>query len=342
MSFDRKDANVVAMKSEFNRYLDAIQPTRAQRNLAKEELEFLEGKLSDYISDDDPYKFVKALRSGSFAKATALRRSDTADFDADIAIYLEDDGSERNWKDLIAYIERLTRRAYERRTTRRPRFDPNESCVRAEFSVTPKINIDIVPIVAINHPAIPNWGVLPKRDGTLCYTSVSEHIEFVRSRNDPEHGVPFRKQVRLLKIWRNGAFSGSEQGKVSSFFLELILGKAFDQRRCDLTGDALGDLSRMIAWIIHDGLESVIHFPDSRVPLSGQPHPGPVVVLDPVNPEDNVAAAWTVHDRDRFLDRLDVLGDVLRDAELECAYDLDQAIEFVDQALPRFRDMAEG
>ena len=333
---------MVPMRSEFNRYLDAIQPTRAQRDLAKEELSFLEGKLSDYISEDDPYKFVKALRSGSFAKATALRRSESADFDADIAIYLEDDGSERNWKNLVAYIEKLTRRAYDRRITRRPRFETNESCVRVVFSVTPKINIDITPVMAINHPTIPNWGVLPKRDGTLCYTSVSEHVEFVRSRNVQEHGIPFRKQVRLLKIWRNGAFSGGEKGKVSSFFLELILGKAFDEQRLDLTGEALADLSRMIVWIIRHGLESAIHFPDPRVAPPTHFHQGPVVVLDPVNPEDNVAAAWTINDRDRFFDRLDVLRDVLRDGELECGYDLDEAIEFVDQALPRFRDLAAG
>ena len=77
------------LKSQFNRYLDAIQPTKGQRALAKDELSFLEGKLSEYISEDDPYRFVKALRTGSFAKATALRRTNTADFDADIAVYVE-------------------------------------------------------------------------------------------------------------------------------------------------------------------------------------------------------------------------------------------------------------
>lgn len=330
------------LRREFNRYLDAIQPTQGQRTLAKDELSFLESKLSEYIRQDDPFKFVKALRSGSFAKATALRRSESADFDADLAVYVEaEDADSTDIANLIAYVERLTRRAYEHRTKRRPRFETNESCVRVVFSVTPKINIDIVPIIAIEHDSIPNWGVLPKRDGTACYTSVSEHVEFVRSRNDPEHGVPFRKLVRLVKVWRNGAFSGTAQSKVRSFFLELVLGKAYDEQKQHLSGEALPDLSQSIAWIIRHGLATPIYFPDPRVPDGTTAHDAPVVVLDPVNRDDNVAADWTTADRDAFLDRLDELRDVLRDAAIEVGDDLDAAINFVNQALPKFRDLSK-
>ena len=333
----------IPLRHEFNRYLDVIQPTSGQRNLAKDELGFLEGRLSEYIREDDPFKFVKALRSGSFAKATALRRSESADFDADMAVYVEvADASSTDVANLIAYVEKLARRAYKARTTRRPRFEPNESCVRIAFRVTPKINIDVVPIVAIEHRSIPNWGVLPKRDGTRCHTSVSEHIEFVQSRNNQEHGVPFRKLIRLLKVWRNGAFSGPMQAKVRSFFLELLLGKAYDERKRSVTGEALRDLSMLIAWIMGHELAKPICFPDNRVPIETKPHLGPVVVLDPVNRDDNVAADWTHADRDEFLDRLDELRDLLRDAEIEVGDDLDRAIDFVDQALPKFRDFSEA
>ena len=330
------------LRHEFNRYLDVVQPTKGQRNLAKDELQFLEGKLSSYIREDDPFKFVKALRSGSFAKATALRRSDSADFDADMAVYVvADDADATDVTNLVAYIEKLAWRAYERRTTRRPRFEPNESCVRAIFDKTPKINIDIVPVMAVEHRSIPNWGILPKRDGTRCYTSVSEHIEFVRSRNVEDHGVPFRKLVRLLKVWRNGAFEGALQSKVRSFFLELVLGKAFDEQKRRLSGEALPDLSRLIAWIVDHEFRAPIYFPDKRVPGPTTSHAGPVVVLDPVNRDDNVAADWSAADRDTFLDRLDQLRDVLRDAEIEIGDDLDEAINFVNKALPAFQDYAK-
>lgn len=325
------------LKPEFDRYLDAIQPTKAQRTLAKEELDLLEGKLREFIQDDDPYRFVKALRSGSFAKATALRRTEAADFDADLAVYVKvDDEAAVDVADLVAYIEKLTRRAYKQRTTRRPRFETNESCVRVVFTAPPKINLDIVPIVAKEHKSIENWGLLPKRDGTECLTSVSEHIEFVRSRNDQGASVPFRKLVRLFKVWRNGAFEGKDQKKVRSFFLELVLGKAYDEQKARMTGEALADMSLLAAWIIQHRLECEISFPDCRVPPATVRHRGPVVVLDPINRDDNVTSDWTDADRERFLDRLDELRDVLRDAELEAPHDLDAAIAFVDQVLPNF------
>lgn len=165
------------LKRRFNRYLDAIQPTKAQRNLAKDELTFLENKLRDFIRDDDPFKFVKAPRTGSFAKATSLRREESADFDADIAVYVkEQEEGSANTSNLVAYIEKLTRRAYEKRSKRKPKFEKNESCVRAVFDVTPKINIDIVPIVALGHDTIPNWGVLPKkRWNTMSYIRHRAH-----------------------------------------------------------------------------------------------------------------------------------------------------------------------
>lgn len=325
------------LKAEFNRYLEAIQPTKGQRDLAKDELSFIEEKLHEFIQDDDPYRFVKALRSGSFAKATALRRTEAADFDADIAVYVDvDDDEAAEVADLIAYVEKLARRAYKRREKRRPRFETNESCVRVAFAAPPQINIDIVPIVAIPHDTIPNWGLLPKRDGTRCHTSVSEHIEFVQSRNEQNAPVPFRKLVRLFKVWRNGAFKGQDGEKVRSFFLELVIGKAYDEQRAEMTGEALPDMSRLAAWLIRHGLEREICFPDCRVACATVRHPGPVVVLDPINRDDNVAADWTVADREVFLDRLDELRDVLRDAELEARHDVEAAVAFVDQVLPNF------
>ena len=323
--------------------MDAIQPTPGQRNLAKQELSFLEKKLNEYIQDDDPFRFVKALRSGSFAKATALRRSESADFDADVAVYVEaKDADSSDVANLIVYVEKLARRAYKLRKVRRPRFEKHESCVRAVFSVTPKINIDIVPIVAIEHRSIPNWGVLPKRDSTRCLTSVSEHIQLVRSRNNQDHNVPFRKLVRLLKVWRNGAFDSDLRTKASSFLLEILLAKAYDEQRHALCGEAFPDLYLLLIWIIRQGLETPIVFPDPRVPREQIPHRSPVVILDPVNRDDNVASNWSIGDRDSFLGRVDQFLDLLRDAEIEFGADIDAAIEFVDQALPNFRDFATG
>ncbi len=330
------------LKSRFTRFLEAIRPTKSQRDLAKDELGFLEGKLRDYIQDDDPFTFVKALRSGSFPKATSLRRTEAADFDADLAVYVTAAaGAETPVADLVQYLENLARRAYKKRTQRKPKFIREDTCVRIVFDVTPKINIDVVPVVALDHNSIPNWGLIPRRDGSRPRTSVTEHIEFVRSRNNSKHSVPFHQQLRLWKRWRNHAFEEADHEKVSNFLLELLIGKAWDESEVSLTGEALHDLAIVGRWIIQHRLSKEISFPDKRVPSATVTHSSPVIVIDPVNRDNNVAAAWTVEDRDRFLERVDEFRDVLRDATLEADEEPDEAIAFLEQVFPGFRDLSE-
>lgn len=330
------------LKDRFARFLEAIRPTTGQRDLAKNELDFLEKKLREYIQDDDPFTFVKALRSGSFPKATALRRTETADFDADLAVYVTAaDGEEAAIGDLVQYLETLAKRAYEKRTERTPTFKREESCVRIAFDVTPKINIDVTPVVALDHKSIPNWGMIPRRDGTKPRTSITEHIEFVRSRNKDGHAIPFHQIERLWKRWRNHVFTDEEQQKVTNFLLELVLGKACDELETSLTGEALEDLSLFARWILQHRLEKEISFPDARVPAATTTHSAPVIVIDPVNRDNNVAAGWTTADRDRFIERVDEFRDVLRDAQLEAADDPDDAIAFLEQVFPDFGDLSE-
>lgn len=244
--------------------------------------------------------------------------------------------------ELIDYLEKLTRRAYQKRTHRKPKFDrSHESCVRVIFDVTPRINIDIVPIVAIEHDSIPNWGLLPKRDGTRCHTSISEHVEFVRSRNKAESAVPFHQLVRLMKRWRNNAFDEAEREKLGSFLIELILAKAFDEQEHALTGEALPDLGLLARSMLQHGLAKEISFPDSRVPSATVSHSGPVIVIDPMNRDNNLADDWTIADRDLFLERVDEFRDILRDAELEADDDPEVAIEFLEQVFPDFSDLSD-
>lgn len=333
---------IAPLKSRFTRFHEAIRPTQSQRDLAKEELYFLEEKLRDYIQDDDPFTFVKALRSGGFPKHTVLRRTEAADFDADLAVYVTaSDGADTPVSNLVQYLENLTRRAYENRTERKPKFVKEDSCVRIVFDVTPKINIDVVPVVALDHDSIPNWGLIPRRDGSRPRTSVTEHIEFARSRNNAKYSVPFHQQLRLWKRWRNHAFEEAEHDKIGNFLLELVLGKAYDESEASLTGEALHDLSVLARWIIQHRLAKEVSFPDKRVPAATVTHSSPVIVIDPVNRDNNVAEAWSAADRDRFLERVDQFRDVLRDVTLEADEEPDEAIAFLEQVFPGFGDLSE-
>ena len=96
-----------------------------------------------------------------------LRRHATGDFDADLGLYIKvDDDGETPTENLLDYTEALLRRAYAQRTQRKPTFDrSSKSSVKVKFEVAPKINLDITPIIALEHASIPNWGLIPRRDG---------------------------------------------------------------------------------------------------------------------------------------------------------------------------------
>ena len=147
--------------------------------------------------------------------------------------------------------------------------------------------------------------------------------------------------MRLFKRWRNDTFPDSERSKLTSFTIELILAKAYDEEARSITGEALPDLMVLTKWIVNHALESPIWFADARVAAPTVQHNGPVIVLDPINRDDNLTSGWTASDRDLFVDRVNELRDILRDAEIEEA-DPDAAVDFIEQAFHNFRDLSEG
>ncbi|MFZ5476913.1 MAG: SMODS domain-containing nucleotidyltransferase [Myxococcota bacterium] len=334
------------MNARFSRFVgaDGIGPTEGQLKIAKKELDFLETKLGEFIEDDDEVRFVKALRSGSYAKNTLLRRHEAGDFDADIAIYVEPkNGDEESLPLLLDYLERLLRRAYKDRTARPPTFDRTaKSAVRVKFLDSPKINIDAVPVISRPHDTIPNWGAIPRRDGELRDTSVTEHITFVSDRNKVSKAVNFNHMVMVAKWWRNHAFDEDARGQLCSFALELIVGKAFDGTKDRLNGDWGHDLLEIFTWLIRHRFGAPISFPDSRVPKAAAPVDGVVKVIDPMNAGNNVSHDWTKAAADEVLFQAQRFCDVLGDAMNELnAEQEEEALTLLDSILPRFSEFSE-
>lgn len=339
-------SNLSTLNARFSRFVggDGIGPTEAQLRIVKKELDFLETKLGDYIEDDDNVTFVKALRSGSYAKNTLLRRHEAGDFDADIAIYVEPaDGDESSLPKLLDYLERLLRRAYKDRTARPATFDRSpKSAVRVQFLDSPKLNIDAVPIIRRDHTAIPNWGAIQRRDGELRDTSVTEHITFVTERNKVTTAVNFNHLVMVLKWWRNHAFIDDTRERFSSFALELVAAKAFDACTPRLSGEWTSDLQALTTWLIRHRFAEPIAFADPRVPRAATPPAGLIKVIDPLNAENNVTHDWTTATMDEVLAQAQVFCDVLGDAVNEWEADEeDDALALLDTVLPRFREFSE-
>lgn len=326
------------INARFAEFIRTLRPTDPQWSLAKDELDFIEKKFASFeIEEHHDFSFKKALRSGSYAKNSILRRHDIGDFDADIGVYFDvDDPEKLSPHDLMDHVESVLRRAYKNRTERTPEFERCKSAVRVKFDTQPKINIDAVPIVSLNHASIENYGYIPRRDNEKRKTSVTEHVKFVSDRNQLHSGTPYNQMLMLFKWWRNNILDDHLRVKVSSFLLELVVAKAFDETYKSFTNNWLDNLLKMGSWIARQRLREPVYFIDKRIPIATLPK-DPVVVLDSVNPQNNVASEWTLSDRDAFANKIQSMCDILNDARNEMvAGDVDSAIEMLDLIFVNF------
>jgi tRNA nucleotidyltransferase (CCA-adding enzyme) len=139
--------------------------------------------------------------------------------------------------------------------------------------------VDAVPALA--HKTKPGyWRVRNRDDGRWVSTNVALHKQFFEKRQseDPR----FRDMVKLAKHWKT-----SRRRKYGSFMIELLVAKAFE-RGIPHGRDVA--LHNFFEWLSSGGLDKPVIFRDyynaSEAPASNDP----LVVLDPTNPANNVAA----------------------------------------------------
>jgi hypothetical protein len=152
------------------------------------------------------------------------------------------------------------------------------------------LDVDLVPIVPI--PAQPGYGWQPSSQGdTPVKTSVKGQLQFIRARSDKDGR--YRPLVRLLKRWRNY----QELEKLRSFSIELILAALLDKNGAP---ECLEDgLQRFFLYVAQTALKEPILFPENgKVPKLPA---DPVVVLDPVNSENNVTRRLMETERDEIV-----------------------------------------
>lgn len=329
------------MQSRFNTFVSRIRPSPGQLKIAKAELDFLDEHLAPESEGNAGVKLIKTLRSGSYAKNTLLRRHDTGDFDADLALYFEVEESKTTVPNLLDEVHARLARVYKGRTKRPPHFDRSgKSAVRVLFRNPPKINLDVVPIIRIEHATVPNYGAIPRADGELRQTSVTEHVRFVTDRNQRENGVSFNRLVMLMKWWRDHTLPEPQRSKLSSFALELLVGHAFDRMADDLDGDWFADLLRVAGFVLRHRLREPVSF--GAVQAASGAAVETVRILDPVNTTNNVAREWSESDRDGVLDALARLCDHLSDAQLEAQAGHEKAArQFLDEVLHNFSNWSE-
>ena len=152
------------------------------------------------------------------------------------------------------------------------------------------LSVDIVPV--IEDDKRPNYGwQFDLQNGSKVQTCAPCQIQFVRDRKSADKD--FRTLVRLAKRWRTQA----EQKPLKSFTIELIMAYLLDTQGSD--GSIEQRFRRFLHYIAQSGLKEVIQFPENTAPLGS--FSDPVVIIDPVCSQNNVAARITEAERKQIV-----------------------------------------
>jgi hypothetical protein len=188
-------------------------------------------------------------------------------------------------------------------------FVPQEHCVKVQFRGS-GLDVDVVPVLYEGDEDDCGY-LVRKHTGVRVLTSIPLHLAFLRSRKD-RHGKEFAQLIRLVKWWRKTERNDDPDFRFKSFAIELLWAHLADGGT--LLGDYPTALEEFFTFIVKGGLAGRVAFTDyhelNELPARSS---GAIEIFDPVNPKNNVAASYTIADRQRIEDAahraLDALGE---------------------------------
>lgn len=300
----------MSIKGRFDRFTTNIRPTDDHIKEANRQTDYMVERLHDKVSDDGTFELEKVLKAGSNAKFTSLRKTAENRFDVDLGAYYSGAGAtQAELGKLLAFTHARLVEIYPTKDAKD--FTVLKSAVRVEFKGGIKLWVDVTPIVKDDTLGITNGGHIPRDDGWRL-TSVTAHNDFVSKRTADSKKVSgpvrFNRLVRLVKWWNN------RQGALvqPSIFCELVAAAAV--RDTGVTTEWQSSLRQVFLFMRKHGFREPIVFSDNYDPARVALATGTAVVLDSVNPMNNVAYAWNAKSRDDFLDRVQEAYDAMMDA----------------------------
>ena len=246
----------------------------------------LVSELKKRITDNSKLKVTKVVKAGSFSKYTILRKVDGYPTDIDVVFYIA--GAEENsksYEDLCNKIYDLLIEIYP--TKKVDDFEIQRRSAKVTF-VKSGLDVDVVPV--LQHSTNPDHGwQFDIQSGAKNLTCAPCHIQFIRDRKDKDKH--FRTLVRLAKRWRHF----HDIPGLKSFHIELIFAHLVDM---DGPAESIEKRFReFLVYIARTKLSERIDFPEN----AGKPavnFSDPVVIIDPVSPENNVASRITKEERE--------------------------------------------
>jgi hypothetical protein len=276
------------ISSHFDRFIARIRPTRKQLDDADEQVAVLRKELTARIAADQQFHLEKIFRAGSAAKHTDLARTGKGTFDIDLGVYYRAEGqTEEQLSKLLPYTRTCLRKIYPEKPEQD--FRQGKNAVHVTFRTT-GLKVDVVPIIRNNSVKRKNYGWIPRQDEPRL-TSITAHIHFIHKRTACSKSisspVKFNHLVRLMKWWNRQL---PENLKQCSYFCELITAAALEKNGVTTTWQS--SLCTIFAFLDQHAFARPIIFSDYYDVQSVKRPNDLVVVLDAVNPENNVARKW--------------------------------------------------
>jgi hypothetical protein len=248
------------------------------------QVDFLIERLRKKINSDSSFHVKGFKKTGSLVKGTVLKPRGDDGVDADIAVFLDLSEAEKADIDkLHEIILDLLIAVYP--TKKREDFQVQPRTLGLHFRES-GLDVDLVPVIPI--AGEPGFGWQPSsQGGDPVKTNIQAQLDFIESRKTAD--LRFKTIVRLLKKWRNV----QELDKLRSFVIELIVAHLYDQD--GVVSSLESGLKRFFLYVAQSGLEEPIIFPENGTVTEFPSEP--VVILDPVNSENNVTMRLTEAER---------------------------------------------
>lgn len=306
----------MSIKARFEKFTKEIKPKPNHIDEANRQTEYMIEQLYNKVAEDGSFMLEKILKAGSNAKFTSLRKTEENIFDVDLGAYYSGEGATKERLDtLIKFTLNQLRSIYHQKE--KEDFEPLKSAARVKFRSGIELNVDVAPIIRDDSLGVDNGGWIPRPDGWRL-TSVTGHNKFVQRRtaesNNAAGPVKFNRLVRMVKWWNN------LQGDLAqpSIFCDLITAKAVETN--GVTDSWQTSIRHVFSYFRkHQFLEPIIfsdYYDARKVKLPNDK----VIVMDSVNPQNNVTSFWTETTRTKYMDRIHDAYDAsmhARSAELD-------------------------
>lgn len=263
---------------------DRVNLPRLTAQQHRDQVNRLRDRLQSKIDEDPSYGLVKMLHAGSVAKGTALKTVD----DLDTAVYVEKSAAPDTDPGLVPWLaDRLFEAAPPNMT--RDQFVEETHCVTVNYKGS-GLNVDMVPVLYEGEANDLGY-LVHKTTGARMLTSITLHLRFIRDRKK-KHGTNFAELIRLTKWWRRQAKNQDHPDlKFKSFMIELLWAHLADGG-LDLS-DYPTALEGFFQYVVQTEFDDIVTFTDfckaSELPTRGT---APIEVIDPVNPNNNVAVRY--------------------------------------------------